>query len=102
MQLTLPERCTGYLVLVPNPPQHPQGDFALQAGLVQESGAPRRTYSGIGVFSATFFDGCRDGRFPLLPLLQRAIGLGQLGGELYQGIWHDVGTVQRLAELNAG
>jgi MurNAc alpha-1-phosphate uridylyltransferase len=101
-RLGLPAGRTAYLVLVPNPPQHPQGDFALQAGLVQEAGAPRHTYSGIGVFSAPFFDGCRDGRFPLLPLLQRAIGLGRLGGELYQGIWHDVGTVQRLAELNAG
>ncbi len=89
-----------HLVLVPNPPHHPQGDFALREGLVQAQGEPRHTYSGIGVFRPGLFAGCEPGRFPLLPLLRRAIAVRALGGELHAGEWTDVGTVERLAELN--
>lgn len=102
------------LVLVPNPPQHPRGDFALRprvdAGaadvvtdpaLLDGPDAPRRhTYSGIGVYRPEFFDGCTDGRFPLLPLLRRAGDAGRLRGVLYQGLWSDVGTPERLRELD--
>jgi len=101
-RLRLPAGRDAHLVLVPNPPQHPRGDFALRDGLICEDGAPRHTYAGIGVYSPELFAGCSDGRFPLLPLLRRAIAAGRLGGELYGGVWHDVGTVERLDELNAG
>ena len=66
------------LVLVPNPEHHPQGDFGLApraAGgwdvLTGPDAAPRHTFSGIGVYRPEFFEGCTDGRFPLLPLLRR-------------------------------
>lgn len=90
-----------HLVLVPNPPQHPRGDFALERGLVREDGAQRLTYSGIGVFDPAFFAGCSPGRFPLLPLLRRAIAAGRLTGERYDGQWSDIGTPERLASLDA-
>ncbi|MFM2289751.1 MAG: hypothetical protein RL684_2894, partial [Pseudomonadota bacterium] len=85
-----------HLVLVPNPAHHPRGDFALRDGLVQAEGGPRLTYSGVGVYRPELFAGCQPGRFPLLPLLQKAIAARALGGELHHGAWTDVGTVERL------
>jgi len=93
-----------HLVLVPNPPQHPRGDFTLQAGVVGEDASPgalRYTYSGIGLYRPQFFAGCTPGRFPLLPLLRRSIGAGRLHGELFGGEWQDIGTPERLAALEA-
>jgi N-acetyl-alpha-D-muramate 1-phosphate uridylyltransferase len=98
--LALPPDADAHLQLVPNPPQHPRGDFSLQAGWIGEAPAPRYTYSGIGVFSPALFAGCVDGRFPLLPLLQRAIAVRRLSGALFAGAWTDVGTVARLESLN--
>jgi N-acetyl-alpha-D-muramate 1-phosphate uridylyltransferase len=88
------------LVFVPNPIQHPRGDFGLDGDFVVERETDRFTYSGIGVFWPEFFDGCRGGKFPLLPLLQKAIAARRLRGELFRGEWNDVGTPQRLAELD--
>jgi N-acetyl-alpha-D-muramate 1-phosphate uridylyltransferase len=89
------------LVLVPNPPHHPRGDFGLEGGRVVEAEAGRHTYSGIGVYRPELFAGCEPGRFPLLPLLRRAIAAGRLEGQLHTGAWHDVGTPERLAALDA-
>lgn len=91
-----------HLVLVPNPVHHPRGDFAFQGGKVLESGEPRYTYSGIGVYHPELFAQCAAGRFPLLPLLRAAIAARRLSGELYAGLWTDVGTAERLEVLNAG
>ncbi|MFO1427238.1 MAG: nucleotidyltransferase family protein [Steroidobacteraceae bacterium] len=95
------------LVLVPNPPQHPRGDFALRSGpegtdVVAEpdADAARYTFSGIGVYRPEFFAGCEPGKFPLLPLFRRAAAAGRLRGQLYQGLWFDIGTPQRLRELD--
>lgn len=89
------------LVLVPNPPQHPRGDFALEGEDVVDAEQQRLTYSGIGVYRPEFFQGCTPGRFPMLPLLKRAMANRQLRGQLYRGSWCDVGTPQRLSELDA-
>jgi MurNAc alpha-1-phosphate uridylyltransferase len=89
------------LVLVPNPPQHPRGDFGLAAGRLVEQDDDRFTYSGVGLYRPEFFAGCQSGRFPLLPLLKRAIAARRLYGEVYRGRWNDVGTAARLAQLNA-
>jgi MurNAc alpha-1-phosphate uridylyltransferase len=97
--LSIAPEAWAHLVLVPNPVQHPQGDFGLDDGRVVETGATRWTYSGIGLYRAQLFDGCQPGRFPLLPLLRRAIAAGRLSGEIYRGGWSDVGTVERLAAL---
>ena len=90
-----------HLVLVGNPPHHPDGDFALAAdGIVKESGASRLTFSGISVLRLELFAGCAPGRFSLGPLLRRAMTAGQVSGECYAGVWLDIGTPQRLAELD--
>lgn len=90
-----------HLVLVPNPPQHPRGDFALDGTRVLSEGAPRLTFSGIGVYRPALFDGCEPGVFPLAPLLRRAMAAGAVSGECYRGEWWDVGTPERLAALDA-
>ena len=89
-----------YLVLVDNPPQHPQGDFHLQGQQVLAQGEPRLTYSGIGIYHPRLFAGCAPGKAPLAPLLRQAMALGQVSGSHYRGAWTDVGTPQRLAELD--
>ena len=87
------------LVLVANPMHHPRGDFALATGRVQEQGGARWTYSGIGLYRPELFAGCSPGKFPLLPLLRRAIAGGRLHGQVFDGSWSDVGSVERLAAL---
>jgi MurNAc alpha-1-phosphate uridylyltransferase len=89
-----------HLVLVPNPLQHPHGDFSLLHADVLEAGAARFTYSGIGIYRPEFFADCSTGRFPLLPLLRKASAARRLQGEVFRGRWEDVGTPARLAALN--
>jgi MurNAc alpha-1-phosphate uridylyltransferase len=89
-----------HLVLVDNPLHHPQGDFVLQAGRVTDEGEQRLTFSGIGLYRAALFSDMPDAPFPLAPLLRRAMAAGQVGGEYYSGSWLDIGTPQRLAELD--
>jgi MurNAc alpha-1-phosphate uridylyltransferase len=87
------------LVLVPNPPHVAKGDFGLDGDSVIESDRDRFTYSGVGVYSPEFFAGCQPGKFPLLPLLKRAIAARRLRGQVYRGEWSDIGTPERLAQL---
>jgi len=90
-----------HLVLVDNPLHHAEGDFALlDDGHVMEHGAPRLTFSGISVLHPALFTACKPGRFPLGPLLRRAMMLGEVSGEHYRGGWRDIGTPERLAELD--
>lgn len=89
-----------HLVLVSNPPQHPKGDFALQGEMLCSQGADMHTFSGIGVYSPSFFKDCKPGKFSIAPMLYGAIEQEQVTGELYQGMWEDVGTVERLNKLN--
>jgi N-acetyl-alpha-D-muramate 1-phosphate uridylyltransferase len=89
------------LVLVPNPPQHPRGDFGLaDGGRVVAEGGQRLTYSGVALIRPDFFAGAAPGRFPLLPWLTRALQAGRLGGQRHDGVWLDVGTPERLAQLD--
>ncbi len=88
-----------HLVLVPSPPHNPTGDFGLESGRVTPAGP--WTFSGISVLSPALFDGVAPGRRPLAPLLRAAMRQGRVSGELYEGLWSDVGTPQRLADLNA-
>jgi MurNAc alpha-1-phosphate uridylyltransferase len=90
-----------HLVMVPNPKHHLQGDFHLSPiGHLRMEGEPKLTYSGIGVYKADLFQGCRAGKFPLLPLLQEAMRQEALTGERYGGLWSDVGTPESLAHLD--
>jgi len=96
-----------HIFLVPNPPQHPNGDFALRGdGVVLREGSPRFTYSTIGLYRQSFFASLSAGnpqgiKAPMLPLMLAAIDNEQLTAEIYTGTWADVGTPQRLAQLNA-
>ena len=90
-----------HLVLVPNPPFRPQGDFSLRDGRVGDADAPRYTYAGIAVASPRLVDGIAPGtRAPLAPLLRAAAAAGRVSGEIHGGAWSDVGTAERLAELD--
>jgi N-acetyl-alpha-D-muramate 1-phosphate uridylyltransferase len=89
-----------HLVLVDNPPQHTKGDFALLDGRVSETEGERLTFSGIGIYRAELLAGCKPGAFPLAPILRRAMAAGQVSGEYYQGRWFDVGTPERLKQLD--
>jgi MurNAc alpha-1-phosphate uridylyltransferase len=89
---------SAHLVLVPNPPQHPRGDFALVDGLVRDV-EPRLTYSGIALLRPALLAGCAPGAFPLAPLLKAAMVLGRVSGVRHDGQWSDVGTPERLAAL---
>ncbi len=96
--LGLAEGDLASLLLVENPEHNPDGDFGLENGRV--SNARRYTFSGIGIYSPKLFAACQAGRFPLAPLLREAIEAGRVGGLLHRGEWLDVGTPQRLAELD--
>ncbi|MGY3892333.1 N-acetylmuramate alpha-1-phosphate uridylyltransferase MurU [Aeromonas enterica] len=87
-----------YLWLVPNPPQHPHGDFALEAGRVLD--APALTFSGVGLYHPAAFAGLTPGARKLAPLLRDWMAQGRVGGSLLAGEWHDIGTVARLHELD--
>lgn len=89
-------RGLAHLVLVPNPAHHSRGDFALEDGFVLDSPDNARTFSGIGVYRSELFAGCTAGKFPLAPLLRRAMRDREVTGELYQGFWMDIGTIERL------
>ncbi len=89
-----------HLVLVDNPSHHPEGDFVLREGRVLLSGAPRLTFSGIGVYRPELFDECEMGCFSLAAVIRRAVSFGLVTGEYYPGVWIDVGTPERLAELD--
>ncbi|MFN0162945.1 MAG: N-acetylmuramate alpha-1-phosphate uridylyltransferase MurU [Burkholderiales bacterium] len=96
-------RQLAWLVLVPNPPHHADGDFSLRNGLVHvEAGQPRFTFSGIGVYAPRLFSAIPRGTAAkLAPLLRESMAVGRVGGELHNGRWVDVGTPERLAELDA-
>jgi MurNAc alpha-1-phosphate uridylyltransferase len=98
-RLALDPGAHAHLVLIPNPSHHPRGDFGLEGDLVVNRDSDRFTYSGVGVYHPEFFAGCSAERFPLLPLLNRAIAARLVRGEVHRGQWCDVGTPERLANL---
>jgi len=99
--LHLEQEADARIVLVPNPPHHPEGDFGLDGEQVVLRERDRWTYSGIGIYRPEFFAAASGGRFPLLPLLTRAIAAGRLCGQVHRGVWLDIGSPARLAELDA-
>ena len=100
-----------HLWLVPNPEHHPKGDFGLTPdGLALNEAPQRYTYSSMGLYRAALFAppwcdipaGNPHGvKSALVHLLRAAIDQGQISAALYRGPWTDVGTPQRLAQLNA-
>lgn len=96
-----------HIVLVPNPPHNPRGDFGLSdAGLALNDAPQRYTYSTVGLYRHALFDGLPAGnprglKAPLAPLLRAAMDNGRISAELWRGPWTDVGTPERLAQLNS-
>lgn len=96
-----PDGDLGYLVLVDNPLHHPLGDFALECDRVGLSGINNLTFSGIGVYQPRLFDGVVPGSMAkLAPLLCQAMAAKKIAGEHYRGVWVDVGTPERLHQLD--
>ena len=98
--LDLPPEDLAHLVLVENPPHHLQGDFTLDSGRVRPEGSPRYTFSGIGVYRPELFADCTPGAFPLAPVLRAAMAKDRVGGRLHSGHWLDIGTPERLRQLD--
>ncbi|WP_250655354.1 N-acetylmuramate alpha-1-phosphate uridylyltransferase MurU [Alkalimarinus coralli] len=103
----LPDSVMGHLVMVDNPPQHPDGDFYLHPnGLLTDEApndgdpAEKLTFSGISLLNKALFQGCAPGKRPLAPLLRKAMAHRQISGHKTDCTWMDIGTPERLAQLN--
>lgn len=96
-----------HIYLVPNPTHNPKGDFGVRSdGVALSRAETRYTYSTIGIYRKALFDGLPGGnpqglKVPLAPLLRAAMDNGRITAEIYTGAWTDVGTPERLAQLNA-
>ncbi len=99
-RIELADEVLAHLVMVPTPDYRAHGDFDLREGLIRNSDAAKLTFSGVAIYRPEFFNGCEAGRFPLAPMLREAADAGQVSGELYEGLWADVGTQARLDALN--
>jgi MurNAc alpha-1-phosphate uridylyltransferase len=94
-------RNLAHLVLVANPPHHPEGDFGLRGTEVGSNGEPKLTFSGIGLYRPELFKSIRPGsKGQLAPLLRAAMASKRVSGAVHRGVWHDVGTPERLSALN--
>lgn len=89
-----------HLVMVDNPEHNPEGDFALSSGLLNSEGDNKLTFSGIGIYRPELFNNCQGDAFPLAPLLREAMHINKVSGEHFQGAWLDIGTPERLQELD--
>ncbi len=100
-ELRRPLSGLAHLVLIENPGHHVKGDFCLQKGQVTDAqaGQDSLTYSGMAVLSPALFSDCQPGVFSLAPLLRAAMATGQVTGERFDGCWVDVGTHERLAQV---
>lgn len=93
-------KCTSaHLVLVPVPEHRPKGDFALSGGKVLIEGDEMFTFSGVCVYHPAFFSECAGGRWSIVPRLNQAVQEDFISGELYRGLWYDIGTLERLNKL---
>ena len=101
LRTALAEGKLAHLVLIDNPPQHAQGDFAFDNDKLALEGRQMLTFSGIGVYYPALFAEVQVGHAAkLAPLLRQAIAQGRASAEHHHGLWHDVGTPERLYELD--
>ncbi len=97
--LHLPKNKLANLLLVSNPSQHPKGDFSLHNGAVVAKTQDNFTFAGIAIYHPKLFANLNIERMPLKPILDKAINEGKVAGQIYHGMWHDIGTVERLQAL---
>lgn len=88
-----------HLVLVNNPEHNHKGDFSLQQDMIRNAGNTMNTYSGIGIYSADFFKEQTRGALPLAPIIRSKCENNLVSGQFYDGLWTDVGTLERLQQL---
>jgi MurNAc alpha-1-phosphate uridylyltransferase len=88
-----------HLVLVNNPEHNQKGDFALDNGAIKNTGDAMYTYSGIGIYSVDFFAEQQTGSLPLAPILRSKSDTNLISGQIHNGLWTDVGTLERMQEL---
>ena len=88
-----------HLILVNNPPHNPTGDFALSAGLLNLQQEQKYTFSGIGLYHKDLFAGNHQMPLPLGHLLKQYIPQNKITGQVHQGEWFDIGTPERLAQI---
>jgi len=101
LQHVLSTNQSSHLVLIDNPPQHPNGDFALVDNMVESEGERKLTFSGIGVYRPSLFAHIEKGQpAKLAPILRAVMQLNQVSGEYFSGEWHDIGTPERLHNLD--
>lgn len=89
-----------HLILVKNPQHNPTGDFGLDEKEVLNDANNKYTFSGIGYYNPKLFDSINAGKSALAPLLRQEIDKKKISGEIYDGEWHDIGTPQRLENIN--
>lgn len=89
-----------HLVLVPNPSHNLNGDFGVCKGLITYTNE-RYTFSGIGLYHPNLFKGYKESVLKLTTPLDKAITNHKVSGELHKGVWKDIGTPERLQEINS-
>ncbi|WDZ96886.1 nucleotidyltransferase family protein [Herbaspirillum sp. WKF16] len=95
------KRDVAWIWLIKNPPFHPEGDFALNNFSIANEGEKKLTFANIGVYRPQMFDAIAPGEHAKLgPLLREYAARGQVGGDVFRGEWHNVGTIEQLEALN--
>lgn len=89
-----------HLILVKNPKHNPNGDFGLESACVLNEAEEKYTFSGIAYYNPKMFQGLKAQKSALAPLLRKQIELKNISGELFHGLWHDIGTPERLKDIN--
>jgi len=89
-----------HLILVPNPPHNEKGDFALNETDVLNKGKKMYTFSGIGYYNPKIFQAIELQKAPLAPILRKLCEKKLVSGEVFNKMWHDIGTPQRLEAIN--
>ncbi len=95
----LDEDKQAHLILIENPPHNQKGDFGLSENSIKNTSKKMYTFSGIGIYSTYFFSGQKQGAAPLAPIIRNKCEKNLVSGEIYIGRWTDVGTTERLQNL---
>lgn len=91
-----------HLVMVSNPSHNPNGDFSLDEKQLLSfvDSSKKQTYSGIGIYNPKLFEHSQPGKFSVVPLLKEAMSQKMVSGQFYKGQWDDIGTIERLTQIN--
>jgi len=90
-----------HLVMVKNPDHNQAGDFVIEDGLIKNTGDNMYTFSGIGIYRPAFFSEQKPGTLPLAPIIRKKSEQSLVSGEVYDGLWTDAGTIERIQQLES-